>query len=431
MEDSFKVRVDKAFGSLGNTAPSLSVNPSLWRLTDDEIKRQEWNRNKEEEEDDDEDEVEESGPTDYPPNNPETDVGAHLESDLQELSDFEGEDEINGEIKRHGTDTGDDEVWDVQSLIGRDCTLDYEEEEDEYDKVAVCREEVGDRLYMRDVKVAEYGFERLNTYGELPDTFQDAVRDPRANHMAAKLRLKEDAEAAGNNDSLPVADNSVALDVETENLNHAELDGYNPKSILKKRGSHMDQKPEKRVRFQLNHECSTQNLDEQGDLVSEPYSGDNVAAPQDASDLSQYSSAVPDYLRNPSKYTRYTFDSSEDMDEQSNRKAYMDFFHQLRKGNTESSLQDDTCADILKSIVFTPKKKPEDDLMVKRRNESLGDNAKKKGLLIGVAEEDAQESEVSEMEEDEPYIDKGSSSLQKPGRQYRSRISADADDNLT
>lgn len=126
MEDSFKVRVDKAFGSLGNTAPSLSVNPSLWRLTDDEIKRQEWNRNKEEEEDDDEDEVEESGPTDYPPNNPETDVGAHRESDLQELSDFEGEDEINGEIKRHGTDTGDDEVWDVQSLIGRDCTLDYE-----------------------------------------------------------------------------------------------------------------------------------------------------------------------------------------------------------------------------------------------------------------------------------------------------------------
>ncbi|CAI9755268.1 unnamed protein product [Fraxinus pennsylvanica] len=434
MEDNFKVRVDKVFGSLGNTASSLSVNPSMWRLTDDEIKRQEWNRNKEEEEEEDEAEVEESGPSDYPPNKPETDVGAHLKSDLQELSEFEEEDEINGEKKHHGTNSTDDEVWDVQSLIGRDCSLDYEEEEDKYDKVAVCREEVGDRLYMRDVKVAEYGFERLNTYGELPNTFQEVVRDPRANHMAAKLRLKEDAEAAGNIDSLQVADSSVALDVETEDLNHAELDAYNPKSILKKRGSHIDSKSRKRVRFQLNHKCSTQNLEEQpsgaSDLVSEPSSGDDVAASQEASDLSQYSSAVPDYLRNPSKYTRYTFDSSEDMDEQSNGKAYMDFLHQLRKGNTESSLQDDTCADIPKSIVFTPKKKPEDDLMVKRSNDSLGDDAKQKGLPIGVAEEDAQESEVSAMEEDEPHIgiDKGSSSLQKPGRQYRSRTSADADD---
>ncbi|CAI9785527.1 unnamed protein product [Fraxinus pennsylvanica] len=310
------------------------------------------------------------------------------------------------------------------------------EEEDEYDKVAVCREEAGDRLYMRDVKVADYGFERPNAYGELPNTFQDVVRDSRANHMAAKLRLKEDAEAAGNIDSLQFADNSVALDVETEDLNQVELDGYNPKSILKRR-SHVDSKSGKRVRFQLNSKGSTQNHEEQqssgaSDLVSGPRSRDDFAAPQEASDLSQYSSGVPDYLRNPSKYTRYTFDSSEDTDEQSNRKAYMEFFHRLRKGNTESSSEDDTCADIPKSIVFTPKKKPEDDLMVKIRNESVGDSGKKRGLPIGVAEEDAKESEVSAMEEDEPYIanDKGSSS-QKPGRQYRSRTSACDDDNLT
>ncbi|KAL2518602.1 hypothetical protein Adt_14849 [Abeliophyllum distichum] len=444
MEDSFTVRVDKVFGSLGNTASSVSVNPSLWRLTDDEIKRQEWNRNKEE----DEDEDGESEPSDYPslnqddsgpqPNNPETDVG---ETDLQELSDFEEEDEINGETKNHSTNTVDDEVWDVQSLIGRDCTLDYEEEEDEYDKVAVCREVAGDRLYMKDVKVADYGFDRLNTYGELPNTFHDVVRDPRANHMAAKLRLKEDAEAAGNIDSLQFAGNSVVQDVETEDLNQVEVDGYNPKSILKKRGSHIeshiDSKTEKRVRFRLNSECSTQNHEEQqasgaSDLVSEPCSRDDVAAPQEASDLLEYSSGVPDYMKNPSKYTRYTFDSSEDMDEQSNQKAYMDLFHQLRKGNTENSLQDDTCSDIPKLVVFTPKKKPEDDFMVKTRNESLGDNSKK-GLPLGVAEEDAQDSEVSAMEEDEPYIaiDKGSSSLQKPGRQYRSRTSTYADDTLT
>ncbi|CAA3009391.1 Hypothetical predicted protein [Olea europaea subsp. europaea] len=429
MDDSFKVRMDKVFGSLGNTA---SAGHSLWRLTDDEIKRQEWNRNKEEDEDDNE----ESGPSDYPLEKPETDVGTHLESDLQQLSDSEEEDEIDGETKHRSSNTVDDEVKDVQSLIGLDCTLDYEEEEDEYDKVAVCREEAGDRLYMRDLKVADYGFERPNTYGELPNTFRDVVRDPRANHMAAKLRLKEDEEAAGNIDSLPFADNSVALDVETEDLNQVALDSYNPKSILKKRGNHVDSKSGKRVRFQLNSKGSTQNHEEQqssgaGDLVLEPRSRDDDAAPQEAADLSQFSSGVPDYLKNPSKYTRYTFDSPEDMDEQSNRKEYMDFFHQLR-GNTESSSQDDTCADIPKSILFTPKKKREDDLMVKRRNESVGDSAKKKGFPIGVAEEDAQESEVSAMEEDEPYIanDKGNS-LQKPGRQYRSRTSACDDDNLT
>ncbi|CAI9785528.1 unnamed protein product [Fraxinus pennsylvanica] len=128
MEDSFKVRIDKVFGSLGNSASSLSVSPSLWCLTDDEIKKQEWNRNKEEEVEAEEDEYEESGPSgsDYQPEKPETDVGAHLESDLQVLSDCEEECEIDGETKHRSSNTVDDEVRDVQSLIGLDCTLDYE-----------------------------------------------------------------------------------------------------------------------------------------------------------------------------------------------------------------------------------------------------------------------------------------------------------------
>ncbi|EPS68847.1 hypothetical protein M569_05921, partial [Genlisea aurea] len=75
-----------------------------------------------------------------------------------------------------------DEYFDVKSNIGRDCTLDYEEEEDEYDKVAVGTAESGDRLYMSFPAVDD-GVE-VNGYGELPTTFDSASRDPRANHAA-------------------------------------------------------------------------------------------------------------------------------------------------------------------------------------------------------------------------------------------------------
>ncbi|KAK6146571.1 hypothetical protein DH2020_020440 [Rehmannia glutinosa] len=216
MEDSFRVRADKVFGGLGgNTASSVGVSPSLWCLGDEEIERREWNRNKE-----DVEEGEgggESGPSV---------VRNQLDSDLQDLSDYQEEEEeeeeeeedeeIDGgkrKRRRNNTsiaETSVDEYLDVQSNIGRDCTLDYEEEEDEYDKVAVGAEQTGDRMYMRDVKYAEYGIHELNEYGELPNTFQAVVRDPRANHTAAKIRLKEDAEAAGNFDTLQLSDNSKA-----------------------------------------------------------------------------------------------------------------------------------------------------------------------------------------------------------------------------
>ncbi|KAI3453266.1 hypothetical protein Pfo_009929 [Paulownia fortunei] len=321
MEDSFRVRVDKVFGTLGgNTASSEGVSPSLWCLTDEEIERREWNRNKEEAEEGEE--GVESGPS----------VGRNqLESDLQNLSDEEEEEdeEIDGEKKKRrrnnsiSAETSVDEYLDVQSNIGRDCTLDYEEEEDEYDKVAVGTEQTGDRLYMRDVKFADYGIQELNEYSELPNTFQAVARDPRANHTAAKIRLKEDAEAAGDFDTLQLSENSAAMNVETEDLKKGELDGDNPKPILKKRENLMDSRSQKRVRFMFDPKSSTQTHEDQqssgaSDLASDPCAKDDSAVPEQASDLSLYSSGVPDYVRNPSKYTRYTFNSSEDMDDQSN-----------------------------------------------------------------------------------------------------------------
>ncbi|XP_011070445.1 neurofilament medium polypeptide [Sesamum indicum] len=439
MEDSFRVRVDKAFGALGGSTPSsVGVSPSLWSLTDEEIERREWNRRKEEAEE--RDDGVESGSSD---------VRNQLDSDLQDLSDYEEEEEeeeeedegVDGEKKRRrrnnssSAETSVDEYLDVQSNIGRDCTLDYEEEEDEYDKVAVGAEQTGDRLYMRDVKFADYGIDELNTYGELPNSFKAAVRDPRANHTAAKIRLKEDAEAAGSLDTLQLSDNHAAANAETEDIKKGELDGDNPKSILKKRENSMDSKSQKRVRFMVDPESRAQTHEEEqsvgaSNLPSESHSGDYSAVPEQASDFSHFSSAVPDYIRNPAKYTRYTFDSSDDMDDQSNRKAYMDFFDHLRKRNTDSS--EDSSIEIPKSITFTPKRKPEDDSMVKRsRSEhNTGDNLKSKSWSIGVTAEDAQESEVSAMEEDEPSpaVDK-CYSLQKPSRQYRMRTNVNGDDN--
>ncbi|KAL0446600.1 UNVERIFIED_CONTAM: hypothetical protein Slati_1787900 [Sesamum latifolium] len=492
MEDSFRVRVDKAFGALGGSTPSsVGVSPSLWSLTDEEIERREWNRHKEEAEE--RDDVVESGSSV---------VRNQLDSDLQDLSDYEEEEEeeedegVDGEKKKRrrnnsssGAETSVDEYLDVQSNIGRDCTLDYEignvrnvrgmimlvlltfsvsdpervvasvepvdfgypvdeAVNEERHGIASSVINVCVRVatafmacvfilcclmfgrfycfsfgkkkmnmtkwllaqnrqvtaYMRDVKFADYGIDEPNTYGELPNSFKVAVRDPRANHTAAKIRLKEDAEAAGSLDTLQLSDNHVAAKAETEDIKKGELDGDNPKPILKKRENSMDSKSQKRVRFMVDPESRAQTHEE-----------------EHCSRLHQEPLKI---------HTLYVF-SSDDMDDQSNRKAYMDFFDQLRKRNTDSS-QDDSSVEVPKSITFTPKRKPEDDSMVKRSQSehNTGDNLKNKSWSIGVTAEDVQESEVSAMEEDEPSpaVDKGYS-LQKPSRQYRMRTNVNGDDN--
>ncbi|KAK6146572.1 hypothetical protein DH2020_020441 [Rehmannia glutinosa] len=197
----------------------------------------------------------------------------------------------------------------------------------------------------------------------------------------------------------------------------------------------MDSRSQKRVRFTFDPKSNTQTHEDHQtsgaiDLASEPSSKDD-AVPEHASDLSQYSSGVPDYLRNPSKYTRYTFDSSDDMDDQSNREAYTDFFDFLRKRNTDSSSDDNTSVETLNSVVFIPKKKLEEDSMAKSESErNTGDNLKNKSWSVGITAEDSQESEISAMEVDEPCraVDEGRSSG-RTGRRYRARTNVDVDDN--
>lgn len=138
--------------------------------------------------------------------------------------------------------------------------------------------------------------------------------------------------------------------------------------------------------------------------------------------ISLYSSGIPDYLRDPSKYTRYTIDSSVGMNDDSNKEAYMNSFQYLRKPNTVYSSEGDTSVDAPKSVRFTPKNKREADSLVKRNGREDRENRKNKGWSIAVTAEITQEHEASSMEEDRPYVaDDSSSSFQKPSRQYRAR----------
>ncbi|MCD7471061.1 hypothetical protein HAX54_011341 [Datura stramonium] len=353
MDDSFRVRVDKVFGSLTATS-NLS---SLWCLTDDEIEKREWDRDVPSRELLDFD----SKPC--PPHidgffakpHQTLDIPKQLQSDLEQLSD--------------GQEPDDDGEPDIRSCIGLDCTLDYEEEEDEFDKLAVYRGKEKQQ-YTRDF--SDYGIS-ADTYHELPLTLQDIKRDPRANHEAAKLRLKEDAEAAlrGHLGSMPPAASKT----------QGQYDANSPKKLKFKEDT-------------------------------------NLSA----------DSSVPDYIRNPSKYTCYTLDDSDDIDEESNRKAYMDFLSLVKK---RSQLDDDSSPDYQKPPTFNPRMKQPAGTFTKQGAEA-GQVQVKKTVPLNIVAVEADNAQVSAMEEDESSIAADRTrpgSLHKPGRRYRTRaIMMDTDD---
>lgn len=356
MDDSFRVRVDKVFGSL-TEASNLS---SLWCLTDDEIEKKEWNRDAPSRDLFDFDSKPCPAHIDGYFSKPKQTLDFHtqLHSDLQELSD--------------GQEQDDDNASDIRSGIGLDCTLDYEEEEDEFDKVAVHREkekqQPSDRLYTREF--SDYGIS-ADTDHELPLTLQDITRDPRANHEAAKLRLKEDVEAA---------------------LREGHLSSMSP-AASKRQGQDDAHSPKKL------------KLKEDNSLV--PYS------------------SIPDYVRNPSKYTCYTLDVSDDMDEESNRKAYMNFLSLMKK---QSHMDDDSSIDFQKLPTFNMKMKQPVGTFTKQGVEAEQMQGKKTvpHSIVNM------ESDTVAMEEDESTVAADRArpgSLHKPGRRYRTRASMmDTDD---
>ncbi|XP_024021161.1 nuclear polyadenylated RNA-binding protein 3-like [Morus notabilis] len=414
MEDSFKVRVDKIFGSLNSSSSSSSSAPhssslsSLWCLTDGEIERIEWNRDKgsPEPESSSQASVFENR-RDESVRKSNRDYGSELEKDPEDLDEDDENDDDDDESQgcRSSRRSGkpedyNDEEWEVKSSIGLDCTLDYEEEEDEYDKVAIGKEKPGDRVYMRDIE--DYGID-IDSGGELPISFKEVIRDPRANHVAAKIRLKEDAEAAKKIDSLQVSDEDTSLSTMNTETTVSEDGPSNPKSILKRKDSQLDPRSHKRVRF--DPECKD-NGDTEPDhkALKESSLGEGV-------DVENHASGIPDYLRNPSRYTCYTFDSSSDMDEESNKQAYMDFLKVLNKSNASVELlskNEDALFDPPRSVTFIPRKKGGDtSAMVDRCTELVQQVGIGKdigvhiGRPIGIEVADADESDACAMEEDE------------------------------
>lgn len=133
MEDTFRVRVDKIFGSL--TSSSASPSPSLsslWCLTDEEIERREWNRDKESPEPQPEPNTHASFLENYGEESirdSKDDYEFELEKDLgYHDDDVEDDDQqLGGSLSnlRKPDDYGEEE-WEIKSSIGLDCCLDNE-----------------------------------------------------------------------------------------------------------------------------------------------------------------------------------------------------------------------------------------------------------------------------------------------------------------
>ncbi|XLU52666.1 hypothetical protein S245_047314, partial [Arachis hypogaea] len=118
MEDSFRVRVDKAFGSLPLSSTSPSSLSFLWFLADDEINSTPSNQSEPK-----------PDPTPSATSSFSSSFRVQLENDLDNLNDKDDDNE-DGDAGFRRTqlkpDDYDDEQWQIRSGIGLDCTLDHE-----------------------------------------------------------------------------------------------------------------------------------------------------------------------------------------------------------------------------------------------------------------------------------------------------------------
>ncbi|XAR48242.1 hypothetical protein NMG60_11030997 [Bertholletia excelsa] len=335
-DSSFKTRVQKIFGS-------LSSSHSPWSLTDDEVEKREWRRDGSATgRDDDQTPCSSSFDGVFEKHRKKRiNIRREYEDDLDDLDD---DDQLGGGSARKDGEGSDE--WEIRSSIGLDSTLDNEEEEDEFDKVAVGREGAGDRLYMG--HVSDHG-RFLNSHNVLPNSVFGATKDPRANHLAASRRLKEDEAEAQQYGSNHASDESISSIVKPPV--RASEDSDKPKSVLKRKDETMVSNVKKRVRF--DPDCKD------GDKASGKTQDHLKQFSNYNSLLDRTTQGVPDYLLNPSKYTCYSLDSASDMDDELNRKACMDFLkmEKISKPNETSSQSAEASSDLPKSITFIPRKK--------------------------------------------------------------------------
>jgi hypothetical protein len=239
---------------------------------------------------------------------------------------------VNGSLDP--TKEDDDEERQVREMVGMDCTLDFEDEEDEYDKVAAGTEGIDDRLFMS--QVCNFGSSRQQL-NPLPTSFiemRQANRDRRADQKAALARLQEDDRlAAAKESAQTVKSNSAenqparqdnggeAMDIDgdhghkEEPMEEFKNENLNPGSSLV--SGEKKRKSSKRVRFSLDEDKSDAAA---SPVIASPFVEANPI-PGVQSTANRYSK-VPDYVKNPSKYLYYTLDWAEEDEEQANLAAF-------------------------------------------------------------------------------------------------------------
>ncbi|KAJ6846168.1 RNA-binding protein 25-like [Iris pallida] len=418
-EESFEFRVKRLFGSkLFETVPSNSFPTSSWSVAGGEVERREWNRERGGAADDRED-----APTSaafYEDDGCLARRSRRKKSAADRKREFEGaEEEDDDAEEEEEEERGVDEEKEIRDSVGLDPTLDNEDEEDEYDKAALCREDAGERMYMRDVK--DHG-PYLNLHAIIPDCLEEPsveahplCKDPRADHFAASVRLKEDKSVAENcpvpahDRDRPSSGSSMKI---TEN-------GVTLKPILKRKEGGDDPKPKKRVRF--DQECKDHDEEELQDFPMVPQCVETSEVPKIQTTPREESAGVPDYIRNPTKYTHYTFDSESVNDDETNKQAFADFLNLVKRAKPGQS-QPEFPVELPKSLTFTPRKKSVD---VVPMDESPG-NEKGKGQLsscsVVIAAGVDRDDYVCEMDEDDaetPVVEMNVSS--RRARQYRSK----------
>ncbi|XP_021900253.1 uncharacterized protein LOC110816396 [Carica papaya] len=157
------------------------------------------------------------------------------------------------------------------------------------------------------------------------------------------------------------------------------------RSILKRKDSNADSIPCKRVRF--DH-VSNNNGEEAADKF-ERYSPCAISANAMVLDEEslpvENASRVPDYLLNLSRYTRYSFEQSSEVDEKPNIRDPMDLLALVKgpKSASSGTELDIPSDDVLKSVTFIPKKKAGEIKQV----DNSGDAASSQDFEVDQAED--------------------------------------------
>lgn len=390
-DESFRARVHKVFGCLPSSSPSPSA--SVWSLSDDDVEKNEWNRSSLKQGKDDDDHNLCSSSYDGL-------FKQKRRNMLENLIDDDG--------------SSFDDVWEIRSSIGLDSTLDNEEEEDEYDRVAEGRVDAGDRLYMKNIVDQE-------TSSDPPA--HNICRDHRANHMAAQVRLKEDADAAEKCETHFVG---ITLSGEQHSAKPLQ-DHCNVKPILKKTRKSVNGglNSTKRVRFDPGCKDESEGSSELKVSWAAPASA-NSSFEDDESIISRQK--VPDHVLNPARYTCYSLDSPSELVDESNSQACRYVLKEVEHSKGDQLAQDtvDVSDANSKPIVFVPRQKNTDpiaamDAALSKQmiEDACNESLPPKGIPVCIAAGEAQQTEDPMEEDMEGRVADNDIVPRKPERRYR------------